>query len=68
LSINVGGGDKLIRILAGLGMLSLIFLLQSNVRWIGLIGIVPLFIGLIGHCPLYSLFRLNTCPAKTEHA
>lgn len=67
MSINVGSVDKWIRILAGLGILSLVFLLQSNVRWVGLIGIVPLFTGLIGSCPLYSLFGLNTCSAKTEH-
>lgn len=67
MSINVGSVDKWIRILAGLCILSLVFLLQSNVRWVGLIGIVPLFTGLIGYCPLYSLFGLNTCSVKTEH-
>ena len=67
-SFNVGSVDKLVRIIAGIGILSLIFLLEGNARWIGLIGIVPLFTGLVGYCPLYSLVGLNTCRAKAEHA
>jgi hypothetical protein len=67
-SFNVGSVDKMVRIIAGIGLLSLVFLLQSNARWVGLIGIVPLFTGLVGYCPLYSLIGLNTCPAKTERA
>jgi len=67
-SFNVGGMDKVVRIIAGIGMLSLVFFLESNARWVGLIGIVPLFTGLVGYCPLYSLLGLNTCPVKTEHA
>ena len=32
----------------------------------GYIGLVPLFTAAFGNCPLYSLFRINTCglPAK----
>lgn len=68
MTTNVGRADKGIRIIVGIGMLSLVLLLQSNLRWVALIGIVPLFTGLIGSCPLYSLFGLNTCRAKTKHA
>jgi hypothetical protein len=68
MNINVGVVDKVIRIIAGIAMLSLVFLLQGNVRWLGLIGTVPLVTGLLGYCPLYSLLGLNTCPAKTTHA
>jgi len=66
--VNVGGIDKLVRIIAGLGLLSLLFLLKGDVRLLGLIGIVPLATGLAGYCPLYSMLGLNTCPRKTKAA
>ena len=36
-------------------LLSLLFLLDGNARWWGLVGIVPLVTGLAGFCPLYTL-------------
>lgn len=61
---NVGGIDKVLRIVAGLALLSLIFILEGSARWWGLVGIVPLFTGTLGWCPAYTLVGLNTCPAK----
>ena len=61
---NVGGIDRVLRILAGLGLLALVFLLEGGERWFGLIGIVPLATGLFRFCPAYLLFGLNTCPIK----
>lgn len=61
---NVGGIDKVLRIVAGLALLSLIFILEGNARWWGLVGIVPLLTGSLGWCPAYTLVGLNTCPAK----
>ena len=57
---NVGKVDKLIRIILGLAILSLLFLVDGNLRWWGLIGLVPLIIGLINFCPLYALLRIST--------
>jgi Protein of unknown function (DUF2892) len=59
---NVGGIDKVVRIIAGLVLLSLIFILEGNVRWWGLIGIVPLLTGTLGWCPAYNLFGIKTGP------
>jgi len=61
---NIGGADRILRIVLGLVLLSLLFLLDGNGRWWGLIGLVPLATGLAATCPLYSIFGLNTCPAK----
>ena len=61
---KVGGIDKVLRIVAGLLLLSLIFILEGNARWWGLIGIVPLLTGSLGWCPVYVPFGLSTCPAK----
>jgi hypothetical protein len=65
---NVGGIDKVIRIVAGLAILSLVFVLQGDARWWGLIGLVPLFTGLFGYCPAYSLFGMSTCPMERRGA
>jgi len=61
---NVGGIDRALRIIVGLGLLSLLFVIEGNARWWGLIGLVPLFTGLMSTCPLYSLFGLKSCPLK----
>lgn len=65
---NVGGIDKAVRIVAGLVLLSFVFLLEGSARWWGLVGFVPLATGLFGYCPAYSLFGLNTCPMKRKPA
>ena len=59
---NVGSLDRGARIVIGLALLSLLFLASGNLRWLGLIGIVPLGTALVGFCPLYRVFGLTTCP------
>ena len=61
---NVGSIDKVLRIVAGLALLSLVFILDGNARWWGLIGIVPLLTGSLGWCPAYTVVGPNTCPVK----
>lgn len=59
---NEGTIDRALRIIVGLGILSLVFV-GPQTPW-GWIGVVPLITGLIGYCPAYSLIGLNTCPMK----
>ena len=59
---NVGSADKIVRIVVGIGLLSLFFILEGNMRFLGLIGIVPIATALMGWCPLYSVIGVNTCP------
>jgi hypothetical protein len=61
---NVGNTDRIIRIVVGIVLLSLLFLLEGGARWIGLIGLVPLATGLVRWCPAYKLFGMNTCGSK----
>lgn len=65
MKMNVGSVDKVIRIIAGIALLSLIFILEGNARWWGLIGLVPLITGLVGWCPAYSLIGASTRPHKS---
>lgn len=62
---NIGNTDRLVRIIVGLAMLAGFFLFpEVSLRWLFLIGVVPLVTGLFSTCPLYSLFGLSTCPVQ----
>jgi hypothetical protein len=61
---NVGGADRIVRIVLGLAILSLLFVLEGNARWFGLIGLVPLTTALMGWCPAYTLFGFSSCPRR----
>lgn len=60
LSKNVGSIDRILRIVVGLGLLSLVFV-GPQTPW-GWIGIVPLLTAAISFCPLYTLIGIRTCP------
>lgn len=64
---NVGGIDKLLRIVIGIALLSMVFILEGSARWFGLIGLVPLLTAFVGVCPLYSILGINTCPVSTRN-
>ena len=56
---NVGTADRIIRIIAGLGILSLVFI-GPRTLW-GLLGLLPLVTGIAGWCLPYQLLGINTC-------
>jgi hypothetical protein len=58
---NVGGIDRIVRVVLGLALLALLFILEGNARWWGLVGFVPLVTGLFGWCPAYLPFHISTC-------
>jgi hypothetical protein len=57
---NVGKPDRIIRIILGLGLLSLLFFLDGNAKYWGLVGLIPLITGLFGFCPIYYLFKISS--------
>lgn len=61
---NVGGVDKVARIVVGAGLLSLVVFLEGNARWWGLVGLVPLLTGIFNFCPAYTLLGIRTCPLQ----
>ncbi len=63
---NVGSIDKALRVLMGIALLALVFVLEGPARWLGLIGLVPLATAAFGFCPAYALFGLSTCAAQTK--
>ncbi len=61
MSKNVGGIDRILRIVVGLALIAGFFLNpEGSYRWLYLIGIVPLATGLMSNCLLYRLFGINT--------
>ncbi|MDP3742741.1 MAG: DUF2892 domain-containing protein [Methylotenera sp.] len=59
---NVGGIDRILRIVVGLALIAWVLLAEGPVwAWI---GVVPLATGLINFCPLYSILGINTCKSK----
>lgn len=56
---NVGGIDKILRIVVGLALIVSALLGYSVLGWI---GVIPLITGIFGWCPAYSLLGFKTCP------
>ena len=50
---NIGPIERTLRITLGIGLLMITYLIESKMRWFGLIGLVPLLTGLLGLCPTY---------------
>lgn len=63
MKVNEGGVDRAIRIIVGLVLIALT--LTGAIGAWGWIGVLPLATGLIGFCPVYSLFGFSTCPTKS---
>ena len=60
---NEGTIDRALRIIAGLVLISLVFI-GPQTAW-GWVGLVPLLTGLVGYCPAYRLLGINTCALKS---
>jgi hypothetical protein len=62
MKLNVGGIDRVLRIVVGLALVVWAAFMDGPVwAWI---GIVPLATGAIGFCPLYPIIGMSTCAKK----
>ena len=61
MKLNVGGIDRVIRSVAGLGLVGWGAMGGPVWAWI---GVVPLATGAIGWCPPYALLGFSTCEVK----
>ena len=64
MKFNVGGMDRILRIVIGLVFIALAA--TGTVGWWGWLGVIPLLTGVVRFCPLYSLVGMNTCPMKAR--
>lgn len=54
---NVGDTERMARILVGLFIVGLGLMFSS---WWGIIGLIPVFTGIMGWCPAYLPFGIST--------
>lgn len=59
---NIHNIERIIRVIAGVGLVSLAFVGPANL-WF-LLGAIPLVTGLIGWCPPYAVLGISTCSKK----
>jgi len=64
MKINVGRDDRIIRIVIGLGFISMVFW-GPETNW-GWVGLLPLATGLVGFCALYTKLGFNTANKSDE--
>lgn len=57
MEFNVGDTERMARILVGLVIIGLGLMYSS---WWGIIGLIPVFTGIIGWCPAYLPFGIST--------
>ena len=66
MKFNVGGIDRILRIVVGIVLIALAAM--GTIGWWGWLGVVPLATGLFRFCPAYSLLGMNTCPMRGPKA
>lgn len=57
---NVGGIDRILRVVLGLVLIALT--LTGTIGVWGWVGVVPLVTAAFGVCPLYTVLGFSTCP------
>jgi hypothetical protein len=61
---NTHNAERVVRVLVGIGLLSLA-VVGPKTPW-GYLGVIPLVTGLLGSCPLYTVFGISTCRVKAR--
>lgn len=61
---NVGGVDRILRIVIGLALI--ILAAVGVIGWWGWLGVIVLLTGVVRFCPLYPLLGLSTCPLRAK--
>ncbi|MBF0126406.1 MAG: DUF2892 domain-containing protein [Magnetococcales bacterium] len=61
---NVGGIDRILRIVIGVALVSQVFVGLAT-PW-GWVGVIPILTGTVKFCPFYPLLGLNTCGSRQD--
>lgn len=61
MKLNVGGKDRLFRIVTGVSLVAFAFYANQPMAYAGMI---PLVTGIVGFCPLYPLFKYSSIKRK----
>jgi hypothetical protein len=60
MSRNVGTLERVLRVVLGLVILGLYGATEAPLKYVTLLGLIPLGTGLLGSCPIYTLFGYST--------
>lgn len=58
--------ERVVRMIIGLALLSLLMLLEGAARYWGLLGLIPIATAIFRYCPISHLLKIDTC--KMKHA
>lgn len=58
--------ERVVRVIVGLAVLSLLVLLEGTERYWGLLGLIPIATAIFRYCPVSHLLKIDTC--KMKHA
>ena len=62
---NIGKKDRILRVVVGCALMIAGVAVSGTAGMIMTgFGLIPLATGLVGNCPAYSIFKINTC--KTQ--
>lgn len=64
MAINVGGIDRILRIVVGIALIAFALFSGHEYAVWGWVGVVPLATGLIRWCPVYLPFGIKTCRSE----
>lgn len=61
--------ERVFRVLVGLALLSLMVFFEGDMRYMGLIGLIPIGTAIFRYCPISHMLHINTCSTKPlKHA
>ena len=66
MKFNVGIADRVLRMVAGIVALYFGYTMKSYL--LGFFGGVLILTASVGFCPLYALFKLNSCGTHKDHS
>lgn len=58
---NVGKIDRVIRVILAIGLFSIFFFAEGNLKYLAAIGFIPLVTSALSFCPLYKILGIKTC-------
>ena len=59
MKVNVGGTDRLLRVIAGIVLIGLT--LMGTIGMWGWLGLILIATGIFSFCPAYGLLNIKTC-------
>ena len=61
---NIGNIDKVFKFVVGLTLLSLLLWGDGNLKYLGLIGLIPIISAIFDVCPLCLILGKKSCKIK----